>query len=120
MNNLHMGPGTLFIGLPGEDAALLGEIKEATLEPAMDELENHWPDYVRPFDPEPASLTVTVKLKGAQWLNLLYGLHGTLALMFDLCPRRRVVHLTRYGKKKRTRKKNLRRMLRLLEKEAKR
>ena len=41
-----------------------------------------------------------------------------LAQMLSRCPNKRVVHLAKYARKKRTRKKNLHRALRILEKEA--
>lgn len=44
---------------------------------------------------------------------------GITSTVMDACPNRRVVHLAKHATKRRTRKKNLHRAFRLLEKEAK-
>ena len=52
-------------------------------------------------------------------LDALARYHNDLARLEE-CPNRRVVHLAKHAKKARTRKKNLRRAMRIIEKEGKR
>ena len=47
--------------------------------------------------------------------DAMLAITGILNVILDCCPNKRVVHLAKHGKKKRTRKKNLHRAIKILE-----
>lgn len=49
-------------------------------------------------------------------LNALFGIHG---LVCNCCPNKKIVHLAKHARKRKTRKKNFNRSIRILEKEVK-
>ena len=116
MNGIKFGPGSIYIG---EEKIASIESVEFTSEPEY--VDDRWP--IIHFDEaREASFTgYLIPARGcgksmhAAWHMIL----GIMAELKRLCPNKRVVHLAFHAKKKRTRKKNYRRMLRIVEEQNK-
>lgn len=67
-----------------------------------------------PLENSFAELTCAVRVAADAMAHIL----GITRTVLAMCPDRRVAHLALHGKKRRTRKKNLHRAFRILEKEA--
>lgn len=61
------------------------------------------------------SIEISAKLS-KEALNKLFGLRS---LVYDCCPNKKIVHLAKHARKRKTRNKNFNRSIRILEKEAK-
>ena len=110
MMNLKEGK-LIMIGSDGNECEIqsLSQM-EVTLEPNIPE------DYGIPLDTL-SSATFSMHLSKEQYFRLIDVATGLFKLICELCPNKRVIHLAKYGKKRRTRKKNRARMIRILEKE---
>ena len=108
-NKITLGPGTLYI--KGEPVPYeLGYTEE--LEPPPE-----WQDNpLLKIGEAMGTLTATLRIATDALIHLI----GVAQEVLTACPNRRVVHLALYAKKHRTRKKNLHRAFKLLEKEARR
>lgn len=110
-NGITLGPGTVYI-----DGQKLGDVK------SIESME------ATPYDSgilacdfsmivkAMGELSFTTSITAKAWTRLMSVLLGVEKKMYDTCPNRRVAHLSRYAKKRRTRNKNYDRMLRIFEK----
>lgn len=114
-DNMHLGPGRLFIGTP-DGPEFLGNVYELEEEDIAPE--EQWPK-VNPFitAPHMAELTCSLKMTAQSIQKLIDAMLGVTKAVLELCPDKRVVHLAKHARKERTRKKNRRRAYRLLMKE---
>lgn len=101
---IEFNSGMLFFGESNGELTQLGAVKDFDLTCECDESITKTPAVISKLSDQPFEFTVY--LRGWEWLRMCAVLSG----LFDLCPNRRVVHLTKHTKKLRTRKKNLRRM----------
>lgn len=69
----------------------------------------HWPVSFEP------TFEIPIKLS-KELLNELFGIRK---YVYENCPNKKVIHLAKYARKRRTRKKNLNRAIRILEREDK-
>lgn len=81
---------------------------EVTLAPDIAE------DYGIPFETL-SSATFTTHMTKEQYFRMIDTFTGLFKMICELCPNKKVTHLATYGKKRRTRKKNRTRMIRILE-----
>ena len=102
------GSGTLYISGPDGTIQPLGEVKEIEMETIRDD---GLPDFAKLSEGFEATATFTAKISKEFMLFVT----GAYDVILTNCPNKRVVHLTKYGKKKRTRKKNLHRAIKILE-----
>lgn len=63
------------------------------------------------------SFSCTVEMASDAYMQFVHTLLGIDLALAEMCPNRRVVHLAKHAKKKRIRKKNYKRMIRICEKE---
>lgn len=66
----------------------------------------------------PGEFSATMKVTKEQYFRMIDTFTGLFKMICELCPNKKVVYLAMYGKKRRTRKKNRQRAIRILEKEA--
>lgn len=106
---LDLSSGTLYIqGLNGVTQKL-GDIKEGVVEPIS--LDDILPSFARLNNAFEAKFECTSRIDELVILIMT----GTYDAIMNACPNKRVVHLAKYGRKKRTRKKNLHRAIKILE-----
>ena len=115
-DKIELGTGTLyFIGPEGPSP--LGCVYEGTVEPTrIEEAPEGDGVYIRGNIFEEITLSIQLTAESARGLAAAFV--GLTDAMYTLCPNNRVVHLAKYGKKERTRKKNRRRACKILKKEA--
>lgn len=110
--NIELGPGTLYIVGPDDSYAELGTVSEAKCT-----YEDYYEDLI--------SNRVCVMATGLEGTfetlakvsrDVMAAILGLTNAVLECCPNKRVVHLARYSKKHRTRKKNLHRAFRMMEK----
>lgn len=65
------------------------------------------------------SFSCTVEMASYEYMRFAHAVLGIERALAEMCPNRRVVHLVKHARKKRTRKKNYKRMIRICEKEKK-
>ena len=107
-NEINLGSGTLYISNPDGSYFEIGEINDTKMTIDTDNL----PMYIRKItDTWEASIEVTASACEAfiQLVNSMW------SLLLDCCPNKRVVHLAKHATKKRTRKKNYNRAIKILE-----
>lgn len=62
-------------------------------------------------------LTITVEMTRQRMEDFLFVISGLKAAVLETCPNKRVVHLAKYAKRKTVRKKNIKRAVRIIERE---
>ena len=62
-------------------------------------------------------LTITVEMTRQRMEDFLFAISGLKEAVLETCPNKRVVHLAKYTKKIKVRKKNIKRAVRMLERE---
>ena len=113
-NKTILGPGTLYIA--GEPHPL-GEVRAVEAlaeEPAEEPNEN----LVLKIGPALQASSVTCTITAETFVAMSRALVGYVYGTLFACPNRRVVHLAKHSKKRRTRKKNWHRACRIVEREA--
>lgn len=118
MGEYKLNPGMLYIGLPGDSELVpLGAIDGEVL---VEAYEDHDAIKIQNLVMD-AKAEITVKLTKQQIYNLFNDVYGIEKTVLD-CVREdfagRIPHLARYARKHRTRKKNIHRAFRMLEREA--
>lgn len=110
-SGITLGPGAVYI-----DGQEMGEVKSVE------------PMEATPYDRDILAcdfsmiakameeISFTTSITAKAWTRLMSALLGIEKEMYDTCPNRRVAHLSRYAKKRRTRNKNHGRMLKIFEK----
>lgn len=112
MDVFKTGAGILYISEPGEEPVLIGEVAEGAV---FDTVEDYSGAKIHQFAKE-AEATFTLNLTKQQLDNFLMEVYGIRKMVLDLVGGR-VAHLGRHGRKRKTRKKNIRRAIRMLERE---
>lgn len=105
---LNLSSGTIYILDYGENQEELGTVSSCDTECS------DYSDYdgaVMSINRLDASIELFCRLSN----DLIMAITGMRDVILKCCPNRRVVHLALNGKKKRTRKKNLNRAIRILE-----
>ena len=101
--------GTLYFAHTGEPIGTVTEITSVEEDDRVDF--DQCAEQVVKLGTASQEFSFTVKMASdayVQWVHTLLGIDLALT---EMCPNRRVVHLARHAKKKRTRKKNYRRMI---------
>lgn len=115
-DNIRLGPGKLYIN--GE---LFAGIKDATIEEETPETyaeDTH--GIVRAYNPAEFSISVELTEESArEVIRMTRELSRYCVRIYHDCPNRRVAHLAIYGKKQKTRKKNIKRLFKYAEMGAK-
>ena len=102
---INFGSGALYI-----EGEKIGSINEAEVTCSE---EFYIPEYIRKMESLKASFECICRITKEAIMVIM----GVKSAVIELCPNKKVVHLALYGKKKRTRTKNLNRAIRILEKE---
>lgn len=103
-------PGELYI-LVGDKVSKLGRLT-GIKEVMVDEPEEKALQTISPIE----ELSASFKLVGKNAEKMVLIFSGLYDAVLSACPDRRVLHLTKHARKERTRKKNLNRIFRMLEK----
>lgn len=115
MDGYKLGAGMMYIGLPGDDNLVpLGEVMAGGLIEAVEDHDAYAIQQMIIDAHESAEFTVSVSKR--QLDNFLMEVYGIRKMVLDLVGGR-VAHLARHGRKRKTRKKNVRRAIRMLERE---
>lgn len=119
MVEMKLGAGTLFIGLPGDEEFVpLGEVADGG-KVIVEAYEKHDAFAVQQLImTAKEEATFTVKVSKKQIDNLLIEAYGIRKMVLDMVRERghgRIAHLATYARKRKTRKKNLHRAFRMLE-----
>ena len=109
--NMAFGTGTLYIN--GEE---FGGIIDANVTYAEDFGEAA--ELVRTIGATSSEFSCTIKMATDEFVRLSHALLGIDKALAESCPNKRVVHLAHHAKKKRIRKKNYNRMIRMCERYA--
>jgi len=115
MNNIKLGPGTLYFSGPNGEAFEAGSLS------SLPELEPDFIDEEAPVLTSIGQLSATFSAVARISQDALAAITGVTKAVMDMARRGgggRVVHLALHARKKRTRKKNLHRAFRTIEKEA--
>ena len=104
---LKTGSGSLYILNEDGEPKKFGEVKDAEVEEWTDDAS----DFVVPVTGMEATYEACCKISK----DIVLALLGIRDSVLDLCPNKKVVHLVRHGKKKKIRKKNFHRAIRILE-----
>ena len=102
------GTGTLYIN--GEEFADITDMNVV-----YDEELDRAIDNVTRLGLASSEFSCSVKMATDEFINFTHAILGIRDLMFETCSDRRIVHLARFSKKKRTRKKNYNRIIRWCE-----
>lgn len=119
LNGITLGPGTLYIGLPGEELVPISEVKETKL---IEAIENKDAVEIRNIIRAPNEASFTVDLTKQVVEKFLMMITKVDQYILDIIREeghKKVCHLSRHAKKHRTRKKNFNRARRILVKEVK-
>jgi hypothetical protein len=107
---MNMIPGMLYIST-GDEVLKLGKLIEIEEEIVKEPEETHL-KAIHPIE----ELSVSFKVGGKTAEKMALVFSGLYDAVLSACPNRRVLHLTKNARKERTRKKNLNRIFRMLEK----
>lgn len=111
-DRIQLGPSTLYFAHSGEPLGTVTEIRSLDED---DEFERCI-DSVEALNLAGEGFSFSVKMASDTYVRLAHLLLGIDKALAEMCPNRRVVHLAKHAKKKRTRKKNYKRMIRICEK----
>ena len=115
VTGMKLGAGMLYIGHPGDDNLVpLGEVAEGGLLEAVEDHDAYAVDQI--ITNLQSEATFSVKVSKTQLDNFFMEVYGIRKMVLDLVGGR-VAHLGRHGRKRKTRKKNVRRAIRMLERE---
>lgn len=115
VGGIKLGAGTLYIGHPGDDKLVpLGEAAAGGLLEVVEDHDAYAVDQIITNMQNEASFTVQVSK--TQLDNFFFEVFNVKKMVLDMVGGR-VAHLGRHGRKRKTRKKNVRRAIRMLEKE---
>lgn len=119
MDITTMSPGTLYIGLPGDDKLTpLSEVAEADLVNAVEEKDDIAVKKIIDINTQEATFMLTLTQEQVDsFFDTLYHIRDNVLKIIRNDGHTRVCHLAKHAKKWRTRKKNIHRAYRLLEKE---
>lgn len=115
---INIKQGTFFIKeLDGEEVELLNlpSFEENPVDLYFPEDPNY--TFVKQFI-SPGEFSATMKVTKEQYFRMIDTFTGLFKMICMICPNKKVIHLAVHGKKRRTRKKNRNRAIRILEKEA--
>lgn len=117
MTDIKMGPGTLFFRDENDELLPLGDVTEGAIKKELTECIEYGP--LSLSTEGKATLTISLSTeKMERLLQVLLNVTNTvLGILRNQGNNPRVCHLAKYAKKHRTRKKNIRRAYRILEKE---
>lgn len=105
--------GTLYIG-----DELFGDVTEINCTEEDDRVDfDQCAEQVVKLGAASREWSATVKMASDAYIQFVHTLLGIDLALTEMCTNRRVVHLAKHAKKKRTRKKNYKRMIRICEKE---
>lgn len=113
LDKLQVGNGQLYLMGP-DGPEFLGNV--FAIEPEEEAERELWPKE-NPFTSVPGELTFSIKMNKQEVDKLIDALIGFSKAVMELCSDKRVVHLAKHGRRWRTRKKNIHRAYRILEKE---
>ena len=113
MDIFKTGTGILYISELSEEPVPIGEVAEGIV---FDTVEDYSGAKIHQLVTE-AETTITLNLSKQQIDNFLMEVYCIRKMVLDLVGGR-VAHLGRHGRKRKTRKKNIRRAIRMLQKEA--
>lgn len=111
--------GSCFIVEPdGEEVELLNlpSFEENPVDLCFPEDPNY--TFIKQFI-SPESATFSLQMSKEQYFRMIDTFTGLFKMICVICPNKRVIHLAMNGKKRKTRKKNRNRAVRILEKEGK-
>ena len=106
---IELASGTLYILNPDETTSVLGEINEAELTIE----EDGTPEEIKYSSLQ--SLETSFELVARVSKEIILAITGVTDAVIKCCPNRKVVHLALTARKKRTRKKNFHRAIKILE-----
>lgn len=110
MGVFKMGAGTLYIGKLDEELVPVGEVAEGVV---FDTVEDYSGAEIHQLATG-AEATFTMNLTKQQLNNFLMEVYGIRKMVLDMVGGR-IAHLARHGRKRKTRKKNVRRAIKMLE-----
>ena len=100
---INLSSGSLYILNEDEAPKKFGEVKDVEIET--------WTDDVSEFVVPPFGMEFTYETTCKLAKDLMLAILGVRDSVLDLCPNKKVVHLARYGRNKKIRKKNFNRRL---------
>lgn len=121
MNGITLNPGTLYIGLPGENIIHVSEIKYADLTEAAENEDAMVDQNILRIGNALSEVSFAIDLSRQAMEKFLMEIMGVHQHVLDIMREeghKKVYHLAVHGKKHRTRKKNFNRARRILAKEA--
>lgn len=110
-NNVELGPGEIYICDSAGSWSRFGNVSELNCTIEDDDLFEASKKLMMVVSEMEVSLMALARVSRDGMAAIL----GLTQAVLEQCPNRRVVHLARYAKKHRTRKKNLHRAFRILE-----
>lgn len=121
MNGITLGPGTLYIGLPGEELIPVGEVKETEMIEAIENKDAMVDQNILRIGNALSEISIAVEMSRQAMEKFLMEITGVHKYVLDIMREeghKKVYHLALHAKKRRTRKKNFNRARRILAKEA--
>ena len=116
MNNVQFGPGRIYVGPPGGPYHTLGAIEEQELNAAIVEKDTFGVQRILSLHEQEATFTINLTKEQIKNLyDVVFRITETVLSIVRGEGNARVAHLAKYGRKRRTRKKNVRRAIRIAE-----
>ena len=106
----ELGPGKIYILNPDDSRSFITEIKELGVTAEINE--NDIPETVKSINSLEASFECVARMSK----EMILAITGVKDAILKYCVDERVAHLARYARKKKTRKKNFHRAIRIIEK----
>lgn len=110
---INFNPGTVYISKPDGTAIGFADINECSIEcECEDECEdeiNYISNYIN------NTIEASFEVVGRMFEEALFYISGARDVVVKCCPNRKVVYLATHSKKRRTRKKNIHRAIKILE-----
>ena len=106
---INLGPGTVYISNPDRTAIRRLDINEGSIECECEDEINYISNYIN------NTIEASFEVVGRMFEEALFYISGARDVVIKCCPNRKVVYLATHSKKRRTRKKNIHRAIKILE-----
>lgn len=106
---INFNPGTVYIFKPDGTAIGFADINECSIECECEDEINYISNYIN------NTIEASFEVVGRMFEEALFYISGARDVVVKCCPNRKVVYLATHSKKRRTRKKNIHRAIKILE-----
>lgn len=106
---INFGPGTIYISNPDETLIRFADVNDCSIECKCEDEFNYISNAIN------NTFEVSFETAGRMLKEALFYISGARDVVIKCCPNRKVVYLATHSKKRRIRKKNIHRAIKILE-----